>query len=148
MGDADALWSAVLASPSDDLPKLVLADYLEERGEDRDAAALRWCVARGRWPRITRRQAMFIWYADSTLDHPGRPDEVARAMLPLAFLVVGQQCERYADFERRVGGGGVAHRSLRDAIWYLGYILAELRSLTGLPANAEQSAAADRGIVG
>ncbi len=136
MSDADALWAAILAAPADDLPKLVLADYLDERGQERDAAALRWCVARQRWPRITRRQAMFIWYADPSMDHPGRPDEVARAMLPLTFLLVGQQCERCADFERLVGGGGVAYRTLPDAVGYLGYVLAELRSLTGMPPSA------------
>src|ERR1700722_4671849 len=143
MGDADALWAAVLADQFDDLPKLVLADFLEDQGQGQDAAALRWGVARHRWPRITRRQAMFIWYADPTLDHPGKPEEVERAMLPLAFLVVGQQCERCADFERLVSGGGVAYRSLRDSVGYLGYVLAELRSLTGLPSSVESAAAPD-----
>ena len=123
------------AAPAADTPKLVLADYLDEHDDPRTAAALRWCVARRRWPRITARRALFIWYADPTLDHPGRPAEVARAMLPLAFLLVGQRCDRCADFQRRVGGGGVAYRSLPDAIDYLGYVLATLRWLTDPTAS-------------
>jgi hypothetical protein len=87
---------------------------------------------------------MFIWYTDPTLNHPGRPDEIAGAMLPLAFFVIGQRCERCSDFERLVGGGGVAYRSLRDAIDYLGYVLATLRWLTEPRApEAEPGAAPD-----
>lgn len=127
MGDVDALWAAVLAEPTNETPKLVLADYLDGTDDTRSATALRWCVARGKWPRTTRRKALYIWYADPTMYHPGRPDEIARAMLPLAFLVIGQRCERCADLGRRVGGGGVAYRSLPDAIDYLGYILSSLR---------------------
>ena len=135
MSDVDALWLAVLAAPSDELTKLVLADCLEENGAGRDAYALRWCVAHRRWPRITRRDHLYIWYADPTMHHPGRPDEIELAMLPLSFLLVGQQCTRCADFSRLVGGGGVAYHSIQDAIGYLGYVLAEMRWLTRLPDN-------------
>jgi uncharacterized protein (TIGR02996 family) len=46
----DALWAGVLADPSAGLPKLVLADWLEETGDPAFAFALRWCVARRKWP--------------------------------------------------------------------------------------------------
>jgi uncharacterized protein (TIGR02996 family) len=41
MTDRDALVAAVFAAPGDDLPRLVLADWLEEQGYDQDAARLR-----------------------------------------------------------------------------------------------------------
>lgn len=91
MGHAEVLWADILACPFDDLPKLVLADYLDERadyeqGDTRTSLALRWCLARGRWPRITGRRTMFIWYTDPTIKKPGRPAEVERATLPLVFF--------------------------------------------------------------
>jgi uncharacterized protein (TIGR02996 family) len=49
--DFDALWAAVPAAPMDQAPKLILADYLEERGRDPHLArGLRWCAANGKWP--------------------------------------------------------------------------------------------------
>ncbi len=50
--DFAALWASVEAAPKDDAPKLVLADWLQERGERPDLErGLRWCVANGKWPR-------------------------------------------------------------------------------------------------
>jgi len=43
-----ALYAAVCAEPDDDAPRLVLADWLEENGEDDRAVAIRLSVARSR----------------------------------------------------------------------------------------------------
>lgn len=45
-----ALWSAITAQPGEDTPKLALADWLDELGSAATAYALRWFVARGKWP--------------------------------------------------------------------------------------------------
>ena len=44
MTDSEALLAAVTAHPGDDLPKLVLADWLDERGEADRAEHLRLVV--------------------------------------------------------------------------------------------------------
>jgi uncharacterized protein (TIGR02996 family) len=41
MSDREGLFQAVLANPEDDTPRLVLADYLEEQGNEADAARAR-----------------------------------------------------------------------------------------------------------
>src|SRR5438045_3130701 len=43
--DEDALLAAIAASPLDDAPRLVYADWLQERGEDTKAEYLRDVVA-------------------------------------------------------------------------------------------------------
>ena len=48
--DCAALFRGVLAAPSDPLPKLVLADWLDEHSKPVMAHAFRWCAARGRHP--------------------------------------------------------------------------------------------------
>ena len=48
--DCAALFAGVLDSPRDPLPKLVLADWLDERGEPALAHCFRWCAAYGRHP--------------------------------------------------------------------------------------------------
>lgn len=50
-----ALWATVCGAPPDAAPKLVLADWLQERGLDPDLGrGLRLCAARGWWPDSTR----------------------------------------------------------------------------------------------
>ena len=44
--DEAAFRNAILAAPDDPLPKLIFADWLDERGDPR-AAGLRWLVERG-----------------------------------------------------------------------------------------------------
>jgi uncharacterized protein (TIGR02996 family) len=55
-----ALWATVEAAPPDQAPKLILADWLQER--DRDPAlerGLRWCAAHGKWPLDGRSRGRF-----------------------------------------------------------------------------------------
>src|SRR5262245_24760592 len=51
--DEAAFWAAVAAAPDDDLPKLVFADRLDDRGDPR-AACLRWLVAEHKRPAFDR----------------------------------------------------------------------------------------------
>lgn len=51
MNDAKALWLAIRKHPGEGTPKLVLADWYEENGRPEMGLAIRWCVARGKWPR-------------------------------------------------------------------------------------------------
>lgn len=44
------LWSAIIEKELDPLPKLVLADYYEENGEDEAAIGLRWAAENGKHP--------------------------------------------------------------------------------------------------
>jgi uncharacterized protein (TIGR02996 family) len=54
--DFEALWASCLAAPRDQAPKLVLADWLAERGEDPDLeAGLRLCAYHGTFPHRTSR---------------------------------------------------------------------------------------------
>jgi uncharacterized protein (TIGR02996 family) len=69
----DALWRHVLAAPADDAPKLIAADYLDERGERPFLAlGLRWCVANGRWPAIDRQYWWKYPYPDCSKHSVGR----------------------------------------------------------------------------
>lgn len=47
MNDGDALLRAILAAPDDDAPRLVYADWLEERGLEWEAAGWRECWRSG-----------------------------------------------------------------------------------------------------
>ena len=61
--DLAALFRGVLDSPRLKLPKLVLADYLDERGEHVLAHAFRWCAAHGRHPHATANGSATGWFA-------------------------------------------------------------------------------------
>lgn len=50
MNDAKALYKAIELHPLERTPKLALADLYEERGLLHVALAIRWCVARDKWP--------------------------------------------------------------------------------------------------
>lgn len=45
-----ALWAALARNPNDTAAKSALADYYEENGRRDLAHALRWCIARKKWP--------------------------------------------------------------------------------------------------
>jgi uncharacterized protein (TIGR02996 family) len=50
MGEPEAaFWAAIATAPNDDLPKLVFADWLDDRG-DPWGACLRWVVAEHKQP--------------------------------------------------------------------------------------------------
>lgn len=50
MSNEDALIAAVVASPEDPLPMLILADFYDEANEGDLAYACRWCAAFGKRP--------------------------------------------------------------------------------------------------
>src|SRR3954470_18515153 len=53
-GEAEAaFWDAIADAPTDDVPKLVFADWLDERG-DPCAACLRWLVKENKRPAFDR----------------------------------------------------------------------------------------------
>ena len=84
--DCAALFRTVLDSPRDPLPKLVLADYLDERGEPVLAHAFRWCAAYKRHPEYGPAALAPGWWRSSTghdeceLTPEFLPDLVAHAM--------------------------------------------------------------------
>lgn len=65
MSDESALWAAIAAKPGEDTPKLALADWYADNGNPVMERALRWCVARQRWPRATAKGAQSLWYGES-----------------------------------------------------------------------------------
>ena len=85
--DLAALFVGVLAAPSDPLPKLVLADYLDEHGEPVLAHAFRWCAAYKRHPEYLPEPLHFpSWWQSSDaaplseMTPEFLPDLVANAM--------------------------------------------------------------------
>ena len=63
--DIRALVRACQDAPEDDAPKLVLADRLQEGGDDGLAFALRWMVGAGRWPeriREGKKDVFWRWF--------------------------------------------------------------------------------------
>jgi uncharacterized protein (TIGR02996 family) len=69
--DEAAFWAAIRAAPEDALPKLVFADWLDERGDVR-GACLRWLVERGLRPAVdkTGKQPSWDWWSRP----PRKPD--------------------------------------------------------------------------
>jgi uncharacterized protein (TIGR02996 family) len=49
----ESFWTAIAAAPDDDLPKLALADWLDDRNDPR-AACIRWLVANHKRPAFDR----------------------------------------------------------------------------------------------
>jgi uncharacterized protein (TIGR02996 family) len=66
--DRKALWRAIALNPGEDTPKLQLADWYAEHGDEATSYALRWCVSRGVWPVEGLRRS--IWCRQVT--RPGR----------------------------------------------------------------------------
>ena len=118
---AAALWAAVRAKPADDLPRLVLADWLDETGDPATGAALRWCVARGKWPRTTKKGLYASWYVDPTQKHAGTPKEVRRALLPIPLFVAAERHD-ILYYVRRTPSF-VNFRSPEDAVGYVRHAL-------------------------
>jgi hypothetical protein len=54
-----AFWDAL--RDGDDTGKLALADWYAERGQPTLAHALKWCVARKCWPRVTPKERYAEW---------------------------------------------------------------------------------------
>lgn len=56
------LLAAIEADPDDALPKLVMADFLDDHGEPDLAYAYRWCANEGKWPEFDRRRRDWDWW--------------------------------------------------------------------------------------
>jgi uncharacterized protein (TIGR02996 family) len=63
-----AFWAAIAAAPEDDLPKLVFADWLDERGDLR-SGCLRWVVAEHKRPGFDRHDTKtWDWWSRTPAD--------------------------------------------------------------------------------
>lgn len=130
--DKTALWAAVLAAPADAAPKLVLADWLEERGADEPTAlALRFCVAGGYWP-VWQWSRRWIWGVDY------RPDGFRSSTIPnyLLYWIISH----FHRFDRRgwvrIGGrrghyNQIVARTCQRLVWRLGCGLIHFRDNPG-----------------
>jgi uncharacterized protein (TIGR02996 family) len=81
--DHAAFLAAIDAAPGDDLPKLVYADYLDERGDAR-GTALRWVVDRRVAPILDATTGTWDWWGRPPAEPDYYPDpaEVHRSILP------------------------------------------------------------------
>lgn len=137
--DLDALMRTVMAEPNDPLPKLVLADWLDEPerlSEERRpelAYALRWCAAHGRCPYREEGHdeggtpvTEFVWL-DSRYDYPDSPEH---CLLPGVLWLK-------ADGERRGYDSQPdrSHETPLVAFATLAAALADLRAVVNLPTG-------------
>jgi uncharacterized protein (TIGR02996 family) len=64
----EAFWAAIAAAPDDDLPKLMFADWLDDRGDSR-GACLRWVVAEKKQPAYDKLDTKtWDWWAQVPAD--------------------------------------------------------------------------------
>jgi len=82
MGEEEALWLAVGAAPEDTLPRLVLADWLDEHGRHEEAEALR--AMADRVPRRFEDGKVWGWnrlqhdpFIDSPIEHGNTKSNVS-----------------------------------------------------------------------
>jgi hypothetical protein len=102
---AAALMEAVLHSPHDGLVKGVLADRLDELGvAPYLAMAMRWCMARGKHPRISPRKQIAAWVRETNRN---RHSKLHYALPKLIF-------------DQIVGSEGGTNRSVNAYIAYVG----------------------------
>jgi uncharacterized protein (TIGR02996 family) len=81
MDDRDPFLAAIGEHPDDDLPKLVYADHLDERGDPR-GAGLRWVVAHGVRPARDTLDNTWDWWSRP----PREPDYYADTNVTPAVL--------------------------------------------------------------
>lgn len=120
MNDAKALWLAIRKHPREDTPKLVLADWYAEQGDLLMENALRWCVARGKWPFVLK---YAVWTRQTT--KPGRDYLPRSVFLALPRRRDGIPIEHFHSMSWRTAEG---------AIRALGQALARLRAACEVPA--------------
>jgi uncharacterized protein (TIGR02996 family) len=139
---ADAFLRSIHDAPDDDAPRLVFADWLEERGDPR-GEFLRLQTERAAWvPDVHRRDAMHRREAELMTAHQAEwLGELAGLCqswrFRRGFTYISMEADRFLspDFRRR------GPRLLRDA-WVGGFTLLNLRSehLPALPAPPELEA--------
>jgi uncharacterized protein (TIGR02996 family) len=128
-----AFLKSIEANLADPTPLLVLADWLEEQGNDQPAHAWRWMARRGYRPAMrTRRLARiaWAWWNVSSHEMESHPEDLIdihshpEACLPmLLFRAMGL---------RGSAGRHIYCRSLIDAVGRLAKGLQVLRELAGL----------------
>lgn len=69
--DPDPLLAAILAAPDDDAPRLIYADWLDERGQPERAAFIRLQVERARLPKFDPRREVLARRAERLFDRHG-----------------------------------------------------------------------------
>jgi uncharacterized protein (TIGR02996 family) len=74
-GEEEAFWAAIEARPEDHLPRLVFADWLDERGRQGEATAWRETV--GFAPRRFYTLNVVAWH-DASVFTNGAPDDLPR----------------------------------------------------------------------
>ena len=87
-----ALAAAVEAARGDDLPKLVLADWIEERGDSERANAIRHGVEYGRSIRAMMDGAQYSCQAEYAAPGPPPPIRPANGHKPGASRGLGTDC--------------------------------------------------------
>ncbi len=102
--DLDAFLAAIAASPDDDSPKLIFADWLSDQGDDVTERAVRWCVREGKWPYWSTYIREFWWVSESDPDKhrlyakvpwiSGANTLVDFTKLPDALRWLGEQLEQ------------------------------------------------------
>ena len=142
--DVAGLWAAVRAAPGDSLPKLVLADYLEENGDATTGYALRWCVAHDRWPHHVGEGPRGWAWANGVTGNVPRPHRKGyqRAVLPQFFFVVRGRSAYYTRATTLPASWRFG--SDVEAVQILGMILERLCRVIGLSPPGRPDAATDR----
>jgi uncharacterized protein (TIGR02996 family) len=126
----DAFVGDILRNPQDATPKLVYADWLDERGRPDLAFAYRWMATRGRHPGLRQRpraRKPWAWWHERSLamEYPAEHDDIRRspgAFLPLlVFRAMGPEDVLAAHaYYRTVGecvqGLANALKRLRDLV--------------------------------
>jgi len=111
----DALWAAVAADPADDTPKLVLADYLNDPGDDHapdTADALRWLVGRRKWPHPAVAHG-FLWWGRGGDEWDGRRHHLPRPVFD-AISAVREPTRRFRTAAEAVAAVGRSLATLRS----------------------------------
>jgi uncharacterized protein (TIGR02996 family) len=108
MNDEDAFWEAVAQRPDDDLPKLVFADWLDERGDPR-GACWRWVVRRRVRPARDVADRTWDWWSRPPREPDYYPDaDVGGAVLPPRLF------RRLKGWPHDVWKGYVSYRAALD----------------------------------
>jgi uncharacterized protein (TIGR02996 family) len=78
----DTFWRAIARQPADDLPKLIFADWLDERG-DRRASCLRWMVQQCVQPIHDTTDDTWDWWSRLPREPDYYPEgDVLKSILP------------------------------------------------------------------
>jgi len=111
--DERSLWASIEASPREDTPKLMLADWYRENNQPIMAHAIQWCVSRQIWPRRTPKGFARKWSVANPRLRYGCSSALPRGVWN-CFTVKQQRAN---------------HKSYRDAIVLLSHALEFIRSI-------------------